>query len=211
MRSPAGNIRALLDFYQSDPIEENLQLFLEKMDIVSDDLMETINDLAEVVKIKNELAQDVDLLDLNKLVEKAKDSLSEQIKLRKATIEVDFSDLDEIYASKPYMDSIFLNLLSNAIKYSKDDVAPIIKLKSMQNNKHCILTIEDNGLGIDLEKFGSKVFGLRKTFHRNRDSRGVGLFITKAQVEAMKGTISITSMPLVGTTFTITIPQNYNL
>lgn len=211
LRSPAGNIRALLDFYTQDPTQENLALFIEKMDTVSDDLMETINDLAEVVKIKNELAQDVDLLNLTKLVEKAKDSLSEEIKLKNAKIIVDFTALEEVYASKPYMDSIFLNLLSNAIKYSKDDIEPVIIIGSKKEGANCIISVEDNGLGIDLEKFGSKVFGLRKTFHTNKDSRGVGLFITKAQIEAMKGTISISSTPNIGTKFTITIPQNANL
>jgi len=70
-----------------------------------------------------------------------------------------------------------------------------------------VLEFKDNGLGIDLNKFGSKIFGLRKTFHRNKDSNGVGLFITKAQVEAMKGTITVKSTPNVGSTFTIYLPK----
>lgn len=69
------------------------------------------------------------------------------------------------------------------------------------------MSVTDNGLGIDLKKHGEKVFGLRKTFHRNKDSRGIGLFITRAQVEAMEGDISIESEPNVGTIFTIRLPQ----
>lgn len=70
------------------------------------------------------------------------------------------------------------------------------------------ICVEDNGLGIDLERYGSKVFGLRKTFHRNKDSRGVGLFITKAQVEALGGEISIQSEVDKGTKFTLLFPSS---
>ena len=52
LRSPAGNIRALLDFYRTDPTSDNLALFLDKLEVVSTDLMDTINELAQVVKIK---------------------------------------------------------------------------------------------------------------------------------------------------------------
>jgi PAS domain S-box-containing protein len=207
LRSPAGNIRALLDFYNTDASSDNLRLFLEKLDIVSTDLMDTINELALVVKIKNELAPELGNLSLAKLVDKAADSLSEQIKSKKAVITINFDNVHEIQASKTYMDSIFLNLISNALKYSNDDVIPALSISSGVIKDQVVLEFKDNGLGIDLNKFGSKIFGLRKTFHRNKDSNGVGLFITKAQVEAMKGTITVKSTPNVGSTFTIYLPK----
>lgn len=207
LRSPAGKIRALLDFYNTDASSDNLRLFLEKLDIVSTDLMDTINELAQVVKIKNELAPELGNLSLAKLVAKAADSLSEQIKSKKAVITINFDNVHEIQASKTYMDSIFLNLISNALKYSKDDVVPELSISSRVLEDRVVLEFKDNGLGIDLNKFGGKIFGLRKTFHRNKDSHGVGLFITKAQVEAMKGTITVKSTPNVGSTFTIYLPK----
>ena len=207
LRSPAGNIRALLDFYRTDPTSDNLALFLDKLEVVSTDLMDTINELAQVVKIKNEIAPELGEMLISKLVDKAKDSLSEQIKLKQANIITNFSEAPRIHASKTYMDSIFLNLISNALKYSKDDVIPEIEITSFISNDKLILEFKDNGLGIDLVKYGSKIFGLRRTFHRKKDSNGVGLFITKAQVEAMKGTITVQSIPDIGSTFTIRLPK----
>lgn len=207
LRSPAGNIRALLDFYRDDPTPQNLDLILGKLDTVSVDLLETINDLADVVKIKNEVSQEKTKIPLAVLIEKAKDSLSQQIGSKKAKVTVDLNGIEAIYSSKTYMDSIALNLLSNALKYAKTDVPPIIQITASEEDSFFKLRIKDNGLGIDLKKHGKKIFGLRKTFHRNKDSRGVGLFITKAQVEAMQGSISIQSEPNVGTTFTISLPS----
>jgi len=66
------------------------------------------------------------------------------------------------------------------------------------------LTVEDNGIGIDMQRYGNKIFGFRKTFHKNKDAKGIGLFITKSQVEAMGGQIKVESEPGVGTKFIIT-------
>jgi signal transduction histidine kinase len=65
------------------------------------------------------------------------------------------------------------------------------------------LKISDNGQGIDLEKFGDKLFGLHKTFHTHEHARGVGLFLVKTQIESMGGSISADSEVDKGTTFTI--------
>ena len=207
LRSPAGNIRALLDFYHNDPNEENFKIVLEKLDVVSEDLLDTINDLADVVKIKNEVSQDITKLSLSKLIAKTEHSLSQQINDTLAVIEIDLNGIEHIQASKTYMESIILNLTSNALKYSQKEVAPRIYISAAQDETCLILKVEDNGLGIDMELYGSKLFGLRKTFHKNKDSRGVGLFITKAQVEAMQGTIYADSEPGKGATFYIRLPK----
>jgi PAS domain S-box-containing protein len=207
LRSPAGNIRALLDFYNSDPSEENLILLLEKLDVVSVDLLDTINDLADVVKIKNEISKDFSIINIAKLIEKASDSLSQEIKDKTASISVELNGISSIKASKTYMDSIILNLLSNALKYAHEERNPNIQITAKEDETYFTLTVKDNGLGIDLKKHGEKVFGLRRTFHRNKDSKGIGLFITKAQLEAMEGSISIESELNIGTTFTIRLPK----
>jgi signal transduction histidine kinase len=68
-----------------------------------------------------------------------------------------------------------------------------------------ILSISDNGLGIDLVRNKDKIFGMYKTFHGNKDAKGLGLFISKNQVEAIGGTLEVESEPNIGTTFKIHI------
>jgi PAS domain S-box-containing protein len=208
LRSPAGNIRALLNFYLSDPTEKNKDLFINKLDTVSQDLLETINDLSEVVKIKNEKNKEVVTIDLKKMLDKAKNSLSEEIQKTNAIITADFAAADKIVSSKAYVESIFLNLISNSLKYNNPEVPLRITIHTEVTEDSFILSFTDNGLGLDLKKFGQKVFGLRKTFHRGKDSRGVGLFLTKAQVEAMGGFISLVSEPMKGCTFSINLPKS---
>jgi signal transduction histidine kinase len=93
--------------------------------------------------------------------------------------------------------------MSNAIKYRHPDRTPHIIAKSFFKGENKMFTVQDNGLGIDLTRHRDKVFGMYKTFHQHPDARGIGLFITKNQIEALGGTITVASEPGQGTTFTI--------
>ena len=93
--------------------------------------------------------------------------------------------------------------MSNAIKYRSPSRQLQLHISSRIINNKTELRVGDNGLGIDMERFGEKLFGLHKTFHDNKEARGVGLFLTKTQVEAMGGTVAAESEVDKGTTFII--------
>ena len=101
------------------------------------------------------------------------------------------------------MESILLNFISNAIKYSHPDRTPVLEIEAHQRQNQLILEIADNGIGIDLEKNGDKLFGMYKTFSNNPDARGIGLFITKNQIDAMGGKVEVNSELGKGTRFSI--------
>jgi signal transduction histidine kinase len=75
------------------------------------------------------------------------------------------------------------------------------------HNNQVLLSISDNGIGIDLKKHGKEIFKYRKIFHRGYQSNGVGLFLTKTQVETYGGNIEVVSEPGKGTTFYIYFKQ----
>jgi len=103
------------------------------------------------------------------------------------------------------LESILYNIISNAIRYCDKERKSFISIQLYQENDFKVLEISDNGIGIDLEKNKDKIFGMYKTFSDNEDSRGIGLFITKNQVDAMGGKITVESELNVGTTFKIYI------
>ena len=76
-------------------------------------------------------------------------------------------------------------------------------MQSKKESGRILLSVKDNGLGIDLKKHGRNLFGLHKTFHENKEAKGIGLFLTKKHVEAMGGIITAKSEVGLGTTFTI--------
>src|SRR5690606_23382072 len=115
----------------------------------------------------------------------------------------DFKELKEINYIPEYLESILLNLITNAIRYKHQGRKPVIFIQTYMVNDHPYMEVSDNGMGIDLDQYGDKMFGMYKTFHRNPDAKGIGLFITRNQVETMGGSISVTSTVNIGTTFKI--------
>lgn len=115
-----------------------------------------------------------------------------------------------VKAIPAYLDSIVMNLITNAIKYSSEERNSYLKIQAEKTDKYIILKFIDNGLGIDLKKHEKKLFGMYKTFHNHADSRGIGLFITKNQIESMNGKIEVNSEINIGTTFKIYLEYEEN-
>lgn len=75
------------------------------------------------------------------------------------------------------------------------------KPNSKREGNKIVISVADNGLGIDLNKHGKDLFKIRKVFHSHPDAKGFGLYITKCQIEAMNGRIWAESVPQIGSTF----------
>lgn len=171
---------------------------------ISKGFTSTVNQLNEITKAQNLAKINPEQINLYECIEKTKMTLLVQIQSCKATIKNNINAEIDILANPVYIESIILNLLTNAIKYRQETISPIIELSLVKESGKSILKIKDNGKGINLEKHGANLFGIYKTFHGNSDAEGIGLYITKYQVEAMGGQIEVESKENVGTTFTIT-------
>ena len=106
-----------------------------------------------------------------------------------------------------YITSIFYNLITNSIKFAHPDRPPVINISSELADGRINLYFQDNGIGLDLKKYGNKVFRLYDRFHHHIDGKGLGLFMTKTQVEVLDGTIEITSEPGNGCAFKISFVE----
>lgn len=203
--SHSGNINMLLDVLSdsenADAQEQKMLMNMLKVNAIN--LYNTLRHLSEVVDIQRGRENDLQLLSLKTETHKTVEVFSETIREINAIIEIDIDADIQIAYHQAYMDSILLNLLSNAIKYRHPNRQLHIHIKAKKTTHGVKLTFTDNGLGIDLKLNSEKVFGMYKTFHGNKNARGVGLFMVKTQVEAMGGNISIESEPDAGSTFTV--------
>jgi PAS domain S-box-containing protein len=210
LRSPVSNLNALLHLYDISESEEDKKELFEKFELVISHLTSTLNTLIEALKTRRDSVKELEILDFKGVLNKTKEIISGQIIKTDSIITSDFSKMPEIEYHKTYLESIFLNLVTNAIKYRSPDRNPEIHIETEIVNDKIKLTIRDNGLGIDLVRHGHKLFGLNKTFHRHPDAKGVGLYLTKIQIETMGGSIYATSEVNKGTVFTIIFNNSTN-
>ena len=175
----------------------------------AENLQQTVEDLSDVISVSFNKAN-LHAVSLYEVIEKNIDSLSNQI--RNANIKIENQvDIDtKIQGVPAYIESIVLNFITNAIKYRSPERDSYLKIYSKVKKDKTILFFEDNGLGMDLKRHGDRLFQMYKTFHTHKDSRGLGLFITKNQIESMNGKIQVESMENVGTTFKIILPNEKN-
>lgn len=203
LRAPVNNIQALINLLDSNSDISDYKLIFDKLKNVSKNLGETMNELMDTLKVKTQSEVDLTEIRFKEVLDKVVQSLEGELIVAEASVTFDFNEASSIHYSKPYLESIFQNLLTNAIKYRSTERKPTIHFKTFVRENHLELEVTDNGQGIDMERFGDKIFGMHKTFHDHKEARGVGLFLIKTQIEAMGGSISVTSAVDKGTTFKI--------
>ncbi|CAM3068370.1 sensor histidine kinase [Flavobacterium frigoris] len=202
-RAPVSNLQSLIDIYKEEKDIKIKDLLLEKFEITINNLDTTLNDLLSGISVKNDLKKKKENLLFQNCFLNVVDSLQGDIIKYGALITSDFSKVAAIEYSAIYLESIIQNLLSNALKYSSPLRTITIHFQTHIINDGVVLTVSDNGIGIDLKEHGNDIFGFNKIFHKHPDAKGVGLFLIKAQVEGMGGSISVESTVDIGTKFEI--------
>lgn len=203
LRAPAANITMLVDNLNENATKEEAKAIFDMLRKVSQNLNETLNNLLDVLTLKSNKKITNEDLNFEWVLSKTLDNLQAELLKKEVTITADFVNAPIISYPQLYLDSIFHNLVSNAIKYADPKRKPMIKITSRKLDHSIHLSVQDNGLGIDLVKYGSKIFGMNKVFHHHPDAKGIGLFMTKMQIERLGGKISVQSEVNVGSTFTI--------
>lgn len=201
LRSHSSNINSISNLLEDSDDEDEKKELTSMLNKVSISLNETMSNLNDVVNIQSNNNLFKENLSLKNYINSTVNIISEQINSKEATIINSIGDDVKVKYNPAYLESILLNFISNSLKYSHPDRKPIIELHFDNTKRE--LKITDNGLGIDLKKHGLSIFGMYKTFHKNIDAKGIGLFITKNQIEAMDGKVSVESQVNIGSTFTI--------
>jgi len=209
LRAPLSNLTGLLnlvdDMVITDPeLKEIINGFSKSTHLLN----ETINDLVKVVIIKDNPSIEKEKVLIKEIFENVFNQLSFLIGLHKPILKIDLEEITILNINKSYLESIFLNLLTNSIKYRSENKQLRVTISSKIVDDNLVLTFKDNGIGIDLQRNKDKIFGLYQRFHNHPDSKGLGLYLVKSQVEAMGGTISVESEIGKGTTFTIIFKNN---
>lgn len=204
LRSHAANLSMISSFLLEGELSEVEQKdTMGMLGRASEGLNETIGHLNEVVQVKLGIEKELSAIPLKKVVNKIITDISALIHENKVVVDIMIPTSFKVQGVPAYIESIILNLITNAIKYRDPDKRASITIEASLEEQYVKLSIKDNGMGIDLDKYGEKLFGMYKTFHGNKDAKGIGLFITKNQIESIGGRIAVESQVGIGTNFTV--------
>lgn len=209
LRAPIANIIGLSNLISNENINENEgKKIIDHIKVSSQKMDEMVKDLSLVLNTRSNLNAKKETVNLQSIIHSISETLEEQLSKSGCDLIIDIKpNANSIFTIKSYMESILFNLLSNSIKYrsAKRQLKVIIRVVKVDNNIH--ISISDNGTGIDLKENGAYIFGLYKRFNYEVEGKGLGLHMTKAQVEALGGSIDIESTFGKGTTFKIELPK----
>lgn len=210
LRAPVANILGLSSLIEKKNLAKEVKEECFKGLTKSTRLLDQIiMDLNHILQVKRQISERKTQIKFRTIVHNITQSIAGIIEKEQVIINTDFSEVSEIYTVKDYLYSIFYNLISNSIKYRQHGVKPVISISTKKSDdNHVFITFKDNSQGIDMEKYGDKVFGLYKRFHLDVEGKGIGLFMVKTQVESLGGNISIASEVNKGTEITIKLLKN---
>lgn len=200
LRGPAGNIQMLVAEIEHADNETDRKEYLELLQCSSDGLIEIMQELIEILEVRGSKSLPMERCGFEQIYRKTIQQFSAEIHTKGAVIEADF-EVPAISYSRIYLESIMYNLIGNALKYTVPGRKPQITIRSYASEGKCGFSVKDNGIGIDLDRYGMHVFKFRKTFHSGYDSKGIGLFMTRHQIESLGGRIYVVSEPDKGSTF----------
>ncbi|HXA02245.1 MAG TPA: AAA family ATPase [Cytophagaceae bacterium] len=204
VRGPVASLEGLINILDLKLYEQDeLSSILSKMKLSISRFNQTINDLTELSKVQKIIeSKDVALFNIEKIVENIKAELEENLEASGALIKTDFHEVPSINFSETNFRRILSNLIVNAISYRSPTRKPEIFIKSTQTQEYVILSIKDNGLGIN-ERNKEKIFLMFTRAHSHVEGRGIGLYIVKRIIENAGGKIEFESEVDEGSTFRV--------
>lgn len=209
LRAPVANILGLFNIMNlPDSSSEEKNKSLEFMHASIKKMDELIKDLSMILATRSSLNTKKEIVFIPQLIQSISSTLQAEISNSGTVIKLDMEeDAKELFSIKSYIESILYNLISNAIKYKAKDVKPKINIATKKSVKNLIVSVSDNGIGMDLNQYGDQLFGLYKRFNLEVEGKGLGLHMIKTQVETLGGTVAVESELGKGTTFVITLPM----
>lgn len=203
-RGPLTNLVLLIELLKtalSKKDELEIEQLLQTMQRSAQSMVTIINELTDVVQYGVDPKDRLEVVNIEHILNEVKFTLKNQIFQSHAKISTNL-EVPTLIFSRKNLRSIMYNLLSNAIKFTAKEKTPEIFIKTEEQEEYTLLTIKDNGVGIEAEK-QKDIFTIFERLKPQIEGTGVGLFIVDKMVTNQGGKIEVQSSAETGTTFTI--------
>lgn len=208
LRTPVANVSSNIEAI----IEGALEPTNERLSSCYNELERVTGIITELEKLRQIEGENMILhighVDIYELAKEVKLIFENEMSKKNIRCDIIGEHID-VCVDKDKMSQVLNNLISNAVKYT--DNYGNIQITVIQENENVVITVEDNGCGIDdndIQYIFERFYRTDKSRNRSTGGAGIGLTITRAIVQLHGGTIHVESKKGVGSLFKVTIPAN---
>ncbi len=200
LRAPVSNLMGLLNILDPEELGAQNQEVLIGFRQATDLLNATLDEMHDVLNAK--AGEEHNLIDISlvEMLETVKNDLAPNLTQCGIEISANF-EIQAIKYLHYHVYNIFETLIANAIQYRNPKITPILKITTRRTSKGIVFSFQDNGMGIDLDNFGSELFKPNTRLHKEESGKGMGLHNLRKQLMGMGGDITAESQPGKGSTF----------
>lgn len=200
LRSPVVNLDMLISFLKAEKLLPEQEKYVTAMSTGTQHLRRTLDALIEILRIEKDSAVPAEEIHFQELLHELEQEYGEKLAEAKGSLNT-YLQCDKICYNRAYLSSILRNLISNAIKYAYPDRAPVITICTEKRGNVVLLLVQDNGMGMDLKKWGHLLFKPFKRLNNHKKGTGIGLHLIQQMVEKNGGRIKVKSLPGQGSSF----------
>jgi two-component system, OmpR family, phosphate regulon sensor histidine kinase PhoR len=187
---------------------EDSPVFKSLLKVVNNSVQKMKNiifDLTDSRKQEHKYKDDEELINFEHILEDVRLAITDNIIESGAVIKTSIG-ISEIYFSRRKLRSLIFNLVNNAIKFRSPDRKPEIMIKTFRENDFIIISVKDNGIGIDTNRH-EDIFSKYFRVENRIEGSGVGLFLVNEIVRSSGGKIVVESQLGKGTEFKIFLKE----
>jgi PAS domain S-box-containing protein len=210
LKTPVTNLKLVASLMNKTTDPEKKANLFSGLDKSINRLENTINGLVQVIEIQNDQQVAIKQQSFREILDSIQIEYNSVLEEYIGSIDADFSECPSIVYIEAYIFSIMKNLVSNAIKYCSDQNEIRIQVKTRREDGYILLTVKDNGIGMDLERYGKNLFKPFTRFTKKADGKGIGLHLIKTMIEKNGGKVEVESALNVGTTFKCYLKEYVN-
>ncbi len=201
LKNSLTKLRLALSLVSEEELPPTIHNYIQIIHRSATRLEKTMLSLNQVIELGHSSNHVVNSISPAEIFEDVRDEFSDALLKMRACIDTDFDGVAEFIYPEVYLKSILTNLLSNALKYFSPQRTLQLEVSATREGRHLHLHFVDNGQGIDLDRFGNRLFQPFTRFSSDTEGSGLGLYLIKYIVERNGGAIRVESRPGEGTRF----------
>jgi PAS domain S-box-containing protein len=206
LRVPVARLQLMVKTFQELSFEQREKL-LPKIIRSVNHLDTTLRGLIQVIDLQGYEEDAEQSVSLRKVVEDVLERRQDAIREAQATIHIYDKETCNVSYVKSYLYTIIDNMISNAIKYRNPDRDLQLNIYIEKVKDYCLLIFEDNGIGINLNKYRKQLFLPFRRISNRIEGLGLGLYVVQTMLQKNGGYVEVNSQPDKGSVFKIFLKE----